>query len=336
MMMQRIKFFSLCVLVFLAKGVLGQQNIQFTQYIFNSLYVNPAYAGYKEEWFGQMSLRSQWTGVEGAPRTGSISFDGVLDETGKRHGVGGQLIVDQLGPLAATSVYGSYALRLQLDSDDEQRLALGVSGGITQYSLDGEKLRAIDPNDPTIPTNKISTFRPDIRFGVFYNNLRWYAGFAVHDLLTKRSDEDFTFDTESLESLQRTTHGYFMAGALIDLDPGLLLRPSVLVKDDLKGPTSLDVNAMFIFNQKLWIGASYRTRARIFNRDYYDYSPNKLSTLNSISGLLQVYATPKFRIGYSYDHMLNKMNRVQNGTHELTLGISFGDKVNKYLIPKLF
>lgn len=314
----------------------GQQNIQFTQYIFNSISINPGYTGYKEEWFGQMGLRSQWAGWDGAPKTGTISVDGVLDQD-KRHGVGLQVTADQLGAQAATSVYANYALRLQLDRRDEHRLALGIAAGATQYSLDGNKLKYQDQGDVVVPDGKISTWRPDVRLGVYYSNPKWYAGVSVQDLFSNsNSGEDFQFNQNSLESLYRKVHGYFIAGMLVELDRGLMLRPSILIKDDFKGPTSMDLNAMFIFNDKFWIGAGYRTRAKIFNREYVSNSASKLSSLNSISGVAQFYVSPKFRIGYSYDHMLNRMSGMQNGTHEVTLGVTFGKTGRQVLSPRYF
>lgn len=332
-----IKSLLFTTMVLLSMKGHGQQNIQFTQYIFNSISVNPAYTGYKEEWFGQVGLRSQWTGWDGAPKTGSISIDGVLDPEQRRHGVGLQVTADKLGAQGATGIFASYALRLQLDRSDEHRLALGVAGGVTQYGLDGNKLTAVERGDWAIPDHMITTWRPDVRLGVYYSNPRWYAGVSVQDLFSdSNSGEDFQFNQNSLESLYRKVHGYFIAGALFELDPGLLLRPSILVKDDFKGPTSLDVNAMFIFNDKFWIGGGYRTRARIFDRDYSNVSVNKLSALNSLSGIAQFYISPKFRIGYSYDHMLNKMSGLQNGSHELTLGITFGRRYRQILSPRYF
>ncbi|NGM62989.1 type IX secretion system membrane protein PorP/SprF [Sphingobacterium sp. SGG-5] len=315
----------------------GQQNIQFTQYIFNSMSVNPAYAGYKEEWFGQLGLRSQWTGWTGAPQTGSVSIDGVLDEVNRRHGVGMQITGDRLGAQSALSAYANYAIRLQLDHYDEHRLSLGVAGGVTQYGLDGNKLEPNDMGDGKIPGGMINTWKPDIRLGIYYNNSRWYAGVSVQDLFAGTdSDEDFQFNQNALESIYRNIHGYFIAGALFKLERGLLMRPSILIKDDFQGPTSLDINTMFIFNDKFWIGGGYRTRSRIFKRDYEDYSANNLSSLNSFSGVVQFYVTPKFRVGYSYDHMLNKMSGLQNGTHEVTLGVTFGRGQRQILSPRYF
>ncbi len=325
------------IILLLTEAAYSQQNIQLTQYIFNSISVNPAYAGYKEEWFGQLGLRSQWTGMKGAPKTGTVSLDGVLDPVARRHGVGLTVTADALGAQAATGIYANYALRLQLDRSDEHRLSLGIAGGVTQYSLDGNKLNPLDANDRILPEGKVSTWRPDIRLGVYYNNSRWYAGVSVQDLFAGMdSDDDFQLNQNSLESLYRNVHGYFIAGALFELDRALLLRPSILIKDDFRGPTAMDVNAMLVFNDKFWIGGGYRTRTKIFKRDYSTYTTNKLSSINSLTGIVQFYVNPKFRIGYSYDHMLKRSVGIQNGTHEVTLGVTFGRLDRRVLSPRYF
>ncbi|SFS80476.1 PorP/SprF family type IX secretion system membrane protein [Sphingobacterium wenxiniae] len=336
-MRKSIKYLSLGFLLLGGVKSYAQQSIQFTQYIFNSISVNPAYTGYKEEWFGQMALRSQWTGWDGAPKTGSVSVDGVLDPVNRRHGVGLQVTADGLGAQSATSIFANYALRLQLDDEDTQRLSLGVGVGVTQYGLDGNKLQAVETGDVVIPSGKLSNWKPDIRLGVYYYNPKWYAGVSVQDLFANASsNEEFRFNENTLESLYRNVSLYVIGGALFELEEGLHLRPSVLVKDDFKGPTSLDVNAMFIFNNKFWIGGGYRTRARIFDREYYDRSPAKLSATNAVTAIAQFYATDRLRIGYSYDIMLNRMRGLQNGTHEVTLGITFGQTFRQILSPRYF
>ncbi len=337
--MKYARYAAMTVLVVM--GVLkagAQQSIQFTQYIFNSMSVNPAYAGYKEEWFAQVGLRSQWAGWEGAPKTGTVSIDGVLDPTSKRHGVGLNVTADKLGAQGATSIYGNYAFRLQLDAEDTHRLSLGVAGGVSQYSLDGNKLDPNDYGDQVIPQGKISDWVPDIRLGAYYYNPRWYAGVSVQDLFSgTNSGSDYRFNKNTSENLYRTVSGYLIAGALFELDKGLHFRPSILLKEDFKGPTALDVNAMFVFNGKFWIGAGYRTRAKIFNREYQDRTVDKLNAANAITGIAQFYATERLRIGYSYDAMINKMSGLQNGSHEITLGITFGNRgASQYLSPRFF
>ena len=291
--MKKIAKISLIALlcVICARPVSAQQSVQLTQYIFNSMSVNPAYAGYKEEWFAQLGLRSQWVGWEGAPKTGVVSIDGVVDPIHKRHGVGLQFMTDKLGAQAATSIYGNYALRLQVNDEDTRRISLGISGGITQYSLDGGLLDPSDPGDPVIPEGKISSWVPDVRLGVYYYSPKWYVGVSVQDMFSQSKNKDFTLNETTTESLYRNISAYLITGMLFELDRGLHLRPSVMIKDDFKGPTTMDLNAMFIFNNRLWLGAGYRTRMRVLNREYAKETPQKLSALNALAGIAQFYVT---------------------------------------------
>ena len=315
----------------------AQQYIPFAQHVFNAAQINPAYVGYKEMWFAQMGIRSQWTSINGAPRSGYASVDGILDPIGKRHGAGLQLAYDKIGVQSATSMFVSYALRLQIDDDDTQRLSLGIAGGATQYSLNGNDLVYIDENDPYIPRGMITTWRPDIRLGAFYYHPKFYIGFAAHDLFSRSdSREDFVYNQNSLEGLYRNTHAYIMTGAALNLSEGLIFRPSILIKDDLIGPTAFDINGMVIFDEKFWIGAAYRSRSRIFDREYDDLPLSKFTSYKSIGLLTQLYASSKLRIGYSFEHSLNKIAGMNNGTHEISLGVSLGKSMNRFPMPKYF
>ncbi|SKB95742.1 type IX secretion system membrane protein, PorP/SprF family [Parapedobacter luteus] len=315
----------------------GQQNIQFTQYIFNSMSVNPAYAGYKEEWFLQLGLRSQWVGLDGAPQTGLLSVDGIVDPVNKRHGLGLQVTADRLGPQSATSAYANYAFRLRLNTEDTHRLSFGVGAGVTQYSLDGTKLDPYSSGDHILPPSRVSNYVPDVRFGIYYYAPRWYAGASVMDLLSgDQSNNIFRWDNTTTDNIRRRRHIYFIGGALVDFDSGLKLRPSVLVKEDFRGPTSLDVNMMFIFADRFWIGGGWRTGVTVFERDYQRVTGNSLSNRNSFSAVVQLYATERLRIGYSYDHIVSRLGSVQNGSHEVTLGLTFGQRYNRLLSPRFF
>jgi len=315
----------------------AQQNIQFTQYIFNSMSVNPAYAGYKEEWFGQLGLRSQWVGLDGAPQTGLLSVDGILDPVTKKHGLGVQLMADKLGPQAATSAYVNYAFRLRLDDEDTQRLSFGIGAGVTQYGLDGTVLDPVNPGDPSVPTGNINNFIPDVRFGVYYYRPSWYAGVSVMDLLSgDQSDNVFRWDNTTTDNIRRKRHMYFMGGALVNISEGTKLRPSLLIKEDFKGPTSVDVNALFVFADRFWIGGGWRSGVTVFKREYARVTGNRLNKRNAVTALTQLYVTPALRIGYSYDYILSQLSSVQNGSHEVTLGITFGKRANRLLSPRFF
>lgn len=313
----------------------AQQNIQFTQYVFNSMSVNPAYAGYKEELFAQLGLRSQWVDLEGAPQTGLLSLDGLFDLYGaRRHGGGLQIMADQLGPQTATSAYLNYAFRLRLDREDTQRLSFGVGAGVTQYSLDGRKITVLDERDYGLPSGKISNFVPDVRFGIYYHNPTWYVGVSVMDLLSGRSGGNlFRWDHTTTDRIRRKRHLYLIGGLLVNFSESIKLRPSLLYKDDFSGPPSLDINAMVILAERLWLGGGIRTGVSAFRRDYQRFTGERLSGINSASFVMQIFATDRLRIGYSYDYLLSRLNGVQNGSHELTLGITLGrplDRVKCY------
>lgn len=324
-------FFFVCF----AGLVKAQQNIQMTQYIFNSLSVNPAYAGYKEEWFAQVGLRSQWVGLDGAPKTGTISIDGVTNEINKKHGVGLQLHADALGAQSATSIYGNYAFRLRLNEEDTKRLSFGVGAGVTQYSLDGNKLDPIYI-DPTLPAGRVSEFVPDIKFGVYYNTTKFYLGASINDILADQDGDLAVYDPTTTKYLRRQAHAYIMTGFLFDLGDGLKLRPSLLWKEDFKGPSSLDVNGSLIFDDKLWIGAAWRTGVKFMDKEYPKHSPESLSLKNAFAGLVQFHVSNSFRVGYSYDYIISDLSSYQNGSHEITLGLTFGKKQTRVLSPRFF
>jgi len=138
--MKRVKKYvaALCLTLGISQAY-AQQNIQFTQYAFNGLSLNPAYASYKEELTASMSYRTQWLGFDGAPKTGTLSLDGLTNFQTKKVGLGITLTNDRLGPESITSIYANYAYRLQLDAEDTKRLSFGLAVGLTQYAIDESK-----------------------------------------------------------------------------------------------------------------------------------------------------------------------------------------------------
>lgn len=313
----------------IARESSAQQTIQFSQYIFNSLSVNPAYAGYKEEWFAQMGLRKQWVGVEGAPQTGTVSLDGILDPRDRKMGLGVQIAADKLGPQSVTTATLNYAYRLQLDPQDNRRLSFGIAAGMAQYTLRGDLLNTIDDNDQALPTGRENSFVPDFRVGAFYNSNYLYLGLSVMNVFSRVNDVVDPSQTDL--NIDRSRHAYFMAGGLINLSQGLRIRPSILLKEDFRGPTSADLNAMMIFNDRIWIGASYRTGMSLWKKDF-----KGLSKDNSVSGIAQIFITERFRIGYSYDYVTSDLGSSLNGSHEITMGLAFGKVPRALICPRVF
>ncbi len=310
--------------------VAAQQNIQFTQYIFNSLSINPAYAGYKEEWFVQLGLRAQWMGMEGAPQTATASIDGILDPLDRKMGLGVQITTDKIGAQSATSATLNYAYRLQLNDDDTQRLSFGLGVGAAQYALKGSLLTTVQPGDEAIPLGNQSNIVPDLRLGVFYNSDYWYLGLSALDLF---SGPDQRRNQSSSLNIIRSRHAYLMGGALINVSPEIRIRPSILLKEDFRGPTSADFNTMLIISDKIWIGGSIRTGFNLWKKNLEGSS---LSKENSISGIVQFFVNERFRLGYSYDHVTSILGSSQNGSHEITMGLAFGKVPRSFICPRVF
>ncbi|WP_201747906.1 PorP/SprF family type IX secretion system membrane protein [Chitinophaga vietnamensis] len=314
--------------------VKAQQNVQFSQYAFNGLTVNPAYAGYKEEWYANAVYRHQWAGFPGAPRTGAISIDGLTPASDKKVGVGAQFLFDKLGPQDALSLYGSYAYRIPLDDEDTKRLCLGIGLGVTQYSIDGTAFRYVDNNDQSIPVGKVSKWTPDARFGVYYYSPSFYIGVSVMDLFSSYTDiSRYSWKGYSYEAIRKTQHLYLTAGTLVNLSDDLKLKPSLMIKEDFKGPTSVDLNAFLLISEKLWVGASYRTGMKLWGKNNL---PSDLQQLNAASALVEFYATERMRIGYSYDLNINKMAGYQGGSHEISIGLLFPSKKYNVVNPRYF
>ncbi|MFB9057292.1 type IX secretion system membrane protein PorP/SprF [Mariniflexile ostreae] len=322
-------------MLFKAPKLIAQQEIQFTQYIFNTVSVNPAYAGYKEQWFVQMALRNQWAGIEGAPKTGQFSIDGIISPMSRNMGLGLQITSDKLGPQLATSAYLNYAYRLRLNHDDTERLSFGLAAGLGQYGLDGSKFSTVNQHDTALSNANLDVWKWNVRLGVYYYNPRWYAGISMMNVLDDSENVLFKSDSDDY-SIDQRRHMYFITGAVFDLSPNFKWRPSILIKDDFKGPASLDVNTMFIFNERFWFGASYRTGLKLWDKDYTDFSAQKLKISNAVSGIVQFYLSENFRVGYSYDYMLNNLGNHESGSHELTLGYTFPLQGRRLISPRFF
>lgn len=322
---------ALCVLTWSAKA---QQNVQFSQYVFNMLSVNPAYAGYKGDWYLNGIYRKQWVDFPGSPSTGGISIDGLTNASNDKVGVGLQLMFDRLGPQEILSAYGNYSYRIPLDDEDTRRLCIGIGGGITQYSIDGAALKYVDEVDEAMPVGKTSVIIPDARFGIYYYTPKFYVGASVMDLFSLYTDNTrYYWGNHNYKTIRKTQHLYVTAGYLLDLSENLKLKPSIMVKEDFKGPTNLDINAFLLIAEKLWVGASYRTGIRIWDKSHLD---RNLDPLDAASGIVEFYATPQLRIGYSYDLTINKLASYQQGSHEISVGFLFNSKKSRVMSPRYF
>jgi type IX secretion system PorP/SprF family membrane protein len=329
--MKTIKNCLLIAMCFTSAIVKAQQAPQLSQYMFHGLFINPAYAGYRERLNITGVYRSQWTGVDGSPKTSSIAADNAYDDN--RVGLGLNIISDKLGWESNFSAYANYAYRIHFDDDyDEGRvLALGLGIGVVQHSIDGTK-RNIDPLDnaidPVWQNIKKTKISPDMRIGAFYNTDRFYAGISADNLIThlfQKKDNSYPMLPKRKMNL------YLNAGCLFPVSENLVVRPSLLYKDAFSGPSSLDLNAFVLMGQRLWVGGSYRTALSLFKNNNATY-PGASAVIFSA----QVYVTEQLRVGYSYDRSLGNSAALSPSSHEISIGFLFKGKDEQVLTPRYF
>lgn len=320
------KIFLIAGLLFTgALSVKAQQDAQYSQYMFNGIYINPAYAGYKEQLNAHSFYRNQWTGVRGAPRTFSIAVDAAV--ANDNVGLAFQVTADKIGAQNTLGAYGSYAYRIRLNPDGSSRLAIGLSVGLLQKSINAAELTTIEP-ETNMPAGIQRTLSPDARAGVYFSNDRFYAGFSVDNMIVQ-----YLKSAKYKLVPQSKMHYYLTAGTLIPLNEDFQLKPSFLLKDDLGGPTSLDLNTFILYRDIIWLGGSYRNRVNLYRKGDL---PAALKYKNSVVLATEIFPVPNMRIGYAYDITTGALNGYSGGSHEISLGYTFPGLKVRMANPRVF
>ncbi len=288
----------------------GQQDAMYTQYMFNTLAINPAYAGSRNLVSATALYRNQWTGIEGAPRTGTFTIDAPV--LNKRLGVGLQVFSDKLGVTQTTGGSASAAYRIRMEKGS---LSFGLQGSISHYTarLSSVSLSSNPGYDPAFMNDASKTLF-NFGTGVYYNSDKFYLGLAVQDLLGNSLNSNA--NGNNLQAKQ-VPHLFVTAGYVFPLAEDFKLKPSFLVKGVKGAPVEADFNASLWIKNILAIGAGYRTNA-------------------DISALLEVQVSPQIRIGYSYDRSTTELQNFNSGSHEIMLRYEFGFEKNKILSPRFF
>lgn len=315
-------------LILTVSTVKGQTDAQYSQYMFNGIHINPAYAGYKEQLNVHSFYRNQWTGINGAPKSASIAVDAIANNGNV--GLALQVTSDKLGAQSNLSAYANYAYRLRIGNDESSRLAFGLGVGAVQNGIDGSKLDPTDLGDSRIPVGMQSNLLPDAKAGVYYANDRLYVGFSVTNLIAqyvaKKGGQSAYFPVQK-------PHFYLTGGVLLPVNELFQFKPSFLIKDDLAGQTSLDINAFALLANKVWLGASYRTAFNIYDKSYLQDNLRKPS---AVTGMTEYYVKPTLRIGYAYDFNLSKLGSYSGGSHEISVAFFIKSKNARMLSPRYF
>ncbi len=308
--MKLIKHYIIAFALFSCTVGVAQQLPQFTQYMYNTISINPAYAGSREALSIIGLHRSQWVGFDGGPITQTLSIHTPLRND--RIGVGLTFIEDDLGPENFTYLYGDFSYTIPVGATG--KLAFGIKGGFTQYSLDAQFL-----NDPTIANDDFfkgfqRVWTPNIGLGVYYHTNRFYFGLSAPRVLNTDRNKN-----EGFEALERISY-YAITGAVLDVNQDIKWRPSVLLKATNGAPISLDLTSTMLFYEKFWVGGSYR-----INQD-----------TSAAGAFMDFQISPQLRVGYSYEKPFSEIRRYTSGTHEVLLIYEFKFISSKLKSPRYF
>lgn len=299
----------------------AQQNSLQNHYIFNHMTLNPAYVGTKQFVNANFTAASQWTGLDGAPCTQVLSVEGPI---GKTNGLGLQLINDKIGAQSQQSIYGSFSHIVRLS--DKWRLSLGLAIGASYFSLDGTVLNSGEEVDPAVPKEKVTTVRFDPKTGAFLYSDRFYAGFSISDLL-----DDLLQSNDKLITKQKR-HYYLTSGYVFDAGPKIKIKPSFLIRDDLKSQSTIDINTFVLFKEIFWIGCTYRFGTHSLFNEKLD---NTLSGKNAVVFLTEWNISKRMILGYSYTKSLTVLSGFSG--HEIEIAYTFGKKAEtKMRTPRFF
>lgn len=296
------------ILLLVNLSVFAQQDSQYTNYMYNTINVNPAYAGSR----GVMSIfglhRSQWIGLEGAPVTNSASINTPIENTNL--GVGLSFVNDKIGASDENTISADISYTIQTSSF--YKLSFGIKGSANLFNVDYTKLNRYDPTDPKFQNNVENKFSPNIGAGVYFYSDKLYLGLSVPNFLDSNQFNDNTSST-SLENL----HYYFIGGYVFDLNPDIQFKPAFMCKTVVGSPLQLDLSANFLFNEKFVLGAAWR----------WDAAMSFMAGFQVSNGLY---------IGYGYDLETTRLANYNSGSHEIFLRFELSKNQEKILAPRFF
>lgn len=286
------------VCVGLASASFAQQDPQFTQYMFDRLSINPGVAGTAGNICATALLRQQWTGFDGAPKTGLINVHSPINKINS--GVGLSVYFDELGQLKTNAVRLHYSYHFK-PGGGPGTLGIGVYGGLISRSLGSNWIAVDDVTvDDAIPDNGVSDSGFDLGAGIYYVHPKFWAGISSTQIPQTELDQ---------VSIENARHYYVQAGYNWDIEPNKWqLQPSVLLKSDAAS-TQLDLNALMLYNKTIWLGVSYRTE----------------DAIAPLIGYQHEFANGKgsLRLGYSYDLTTSELRNYSSGSHEVMLNYCF-------------
>lgn len=297
------------LLIFGACASYAQQDAQYTQYMYNTINVNPAYAGTR----GVLSIfglhRTQWVGLDGAPTTNNVSLHSPIANS--KFGIGLSMVNDRIGisDENTASVDVSYWIK----TSEDYKLTFGLKASAHLLSVDFNRLTVLPGDSPSIGQNNIDNrFTPNIGAGLYLHSDKTYVGLSIPFML-----ETLHYDDNSASTASEKMHMYFIAGRVFDLNPNLKFKPALLTKIVNGAPLQVDVSGNFLINDKVTLGAAYRWSA-------------------AMSAMVGFQVTDSWFIGYGYDMETTRLANYNSGSHEIFLRYELFKNYDKIVSPRFF
>lgn len=306
--MKRLKIIG-ALLALVSFSANAQQDPQYTQYMYNTININPAYAGSR----GSLSIfglhRTQWAGLDGAPQTNAFSINTPLSQS--KLGLGVSFINDKLGVMSENTVSIDLSYTIDLNNQGS-KFSFGLKGSANLLNVEYSRLLTYNPNDPNFQNDISGQFTPNIGAGIYWHNTKSYLGLSVPNFL-----ETTRYDDNIQSTMRQTMSYYFMGGHIFDLNPTLKFKPAFLVKATNGAPLQADITANFLIQDKFTLGAAYR----------WDAAWSALAGFQITDGMF---------IGYSYDAETTKLANYSNGSHEVFLRFELFNKYRRVNSPRFF
>ncbi|MBA9074399.1 type IX secretion system PorP/SprF family membrane protein [Flavobacterium gossypii] len=301
------KIIILFVWILATATTFAQQDAQYTQYMYNTININPAYAGSR----GVFSIfglhRTQWVGLDGAPVTNAVSINSPIN--GTNIGMGLSFVNDRIGPTDENAI--SADISYTVKTSETFKLSFGIKATANLFNLDINKLNPADQGDPRFQDLN-NNFTPNIGAGAYLHSDKMYLGLSVPNFF-----ETHRYDDNSVSVNQERMNFYLIGGYVFDLSASIKFKPAFLVKAVNGAPLQTDLSGNFLFNDKLTLGVAWRWDA-------------------AVSAMAGFQVTDGLFIGYGYDLETTKLSNYNSGSHEVFLRFELFNKFNKVTSPRFF
>jgi type IX secretion system PorP/SprF family membrane protein len=305
------------VCVFTITTLQGQQDAQYTQYMYNTMSVNPGYAGSRGQFSAAALYRSQWVGLNGAPETFTLNLHSPIRDSNLGYGV--SVVNDNIGDGTVSETNLEAVLSYTIDVSLEGKLSFGLKAGGHLLNLDFNKLRNFDA-EPVSTDNIENRFSPNFGLGIYYHTNTFYAGLSAPNLLQTEYFDNGQQDANSVQFLSKERiNFYLITGVVLDLNGNLKFKPAVLTKMVGGAPLQVDLSASFLFNDKFSFGAAYRLDA-------------------AVSGLVGFQISEQLMLGLAYDRETTALGGTQfnDGSFEVFLRYELVKSFQRLVSPRFF